>query len=81
MITVAMAIRTSDDAGDSIWRQQARDIRIFSPGLHGMERRVCRIEQEPRIELIDLSGNRQRTDDIVVAVAMAFETYFIKIMG
>ena len=81
MITVAMAIRTGDDAGDGVWRQQARDIRIFPLGLHRMERRVCRIEQDPCIELIELTGNGQRTDDIVVAVAMAFETYFIKIMG
>ena len=81
MITVAMAIRTADDAGDSIRRQQARDIRIFPLGHYRMERRVCRIEQEPCIEFIELTGNGQRVDDIVNAVAMAFETDFIKILG
>ena len=81
LITVAVAIRTADDAGDGKGRQQAGDIRIFSLGHHRMERRVGRIELSPRIEIIELTGNGRRADDIVVDVAMAFETYLVKILG
>ena len=79
MIAVAVAVCTADDAGGSIGRQQAGDIRILPPALHRVERRVGGIERPTGIEIVDLTGNGHRADDIVIDVAMAFETYFIKI--
>jgi hypothetical protein len=46
-----------------------------------MERWIRRIERIPFAQFNYLTGNRRRTDDVVVDVAMALETYFIKILG
>ena len=81
MITVAVAIRAADDAGHGIGRQQAGDIRIFTPTLHWMERGIGRIERGPRVEVADLTADRQRADHIVIAVAMAFEAYLVEKVG